>query len=65
VAEFTAIGPGVISETEIMSINSEEVSHPLVSISFCISGIMAYPPPKLNNPILKKERNNSRYIIIF
>src|SRR5699024_975657 len=63
VAEFIAIGPGVISEIAIMSTNSVFVSHSLVPItSFSNMGSIAYPPPKENNPILKKVLNKSHKI---
>ena len=61
VAEFTAIGPGVICEIEIKSVNSTIVSQPcLVTICSCINGIAAYPPPKLNNPTCRKLKNSCK-----
>ena len=51
VAEFTAIGPGVISAIVIRFVNSLMESQPCkFTTCSCISGIAAYPPPKLNAP---------------
>ena len=59
VAEFIAIGPGVDSASATQFKNSSLVIHFFFSIhSFSISEIIAYPPPKVNSPILKNVRNN-------
>lgn len=48
VAEFTAIGQGVISAIVTRSVNSLIDNQPYFSTaSDCISGIAAYPPPKV------------------
>jgi hypothetical protein len=59
VAKLIAIGPGVICVTESISKNSS----PLIHLFFCtisvsISGIIAYPPPKVKSPILKNVINS-------
>lgn len=64
VAILTAIGPGVDSDTAIKLISSSSVSQPDDSTSSRISEIMPYPPPKDTAPILRKVKNNSRYIIV-
>ena len=54
VEQFTEIGPGVHSEIESISISSSSVMNLyLVQISLSIMGIIEYPPPNVNNPILK------------
>ncbi len=59
-AVFNATGPGIDCATASISTKSVSLSHfRLKTASFRISGIMAYPPPKVNAPILKKAKNNS------
>lgn len=54
------IGPGVDSAITVKSIISSCVIHFFFSTqSFSIRDIIAYPPPKVNNPILAKVRNKS------
>ena len=53
------MGPGVDSAIAIISRISSSVTQFLFStVSFWISGIIAYPPPKVNAPILKKVKNS-------
>lgn len=66
VAILTAKMPGMACETTMMSMNSSRSIHFLRStISFSISGIMAYPPPMVKVPILKKDQNNSYSLGMF
>lgn len=61
VAAFTAMGPGVDSAIAIISSKSSFVAHCFLStISRCISGIIAYPPPKVKAPILKNVANKPK-----
>ena len=58
-AEFIASGPGVLSAMAITSIYSSCSIHFLRSTSsLSITAIIAYPPPKVNSPILKKFINS-------
>jgi hypothetical protein len=55
-----AMAPGIVWDAANISIISSFLTHPFLSItSFSIKGIMAKPPPKVKEPILKKVRNNS------
>ena len=52
VAELMAMGPGVIWEMVMRSMNSDMLSQWCRSTTWVwISGRAAYPPPKLNRPI--------------
>ncbi len=58
VAQLTDTGPGVHSEIENISKSSSLV----INLCFCvtslsINGSIEYPPPKVNNPILKNILN--------
>ena len=56
---LTARMPGSDWATASRSRNSSRSIHPLRStISFSIIEIMAHPPPKVNAPILKNDRNS-------
>ena len=58
---FTARIPGADCEIASTSIKSSSLIQPLLSTtSFCIIGIMAYPPPIVKAPILAKQVNMSR-----
>ena len=63
-AMFTARSPGAVWERAIMSGKSSSLSHPLPTISLCISGIIAMPPPIVNAPIFAKIRNICQYVAI-
>ena len=57
---FIANTPGHDCATAIKSIKSSSLAHCLLSTTVCfIKGIMAYPPPIVNRPILAKVMNNS------
>ena len=61
-AVFSEIGPGADCASASISINSSSPNHSfLLTTSFRIKGIMAYPPPKVKTPILKKTKNRSQY----
>ena len=60
VAIFIATGPGVLSATAIKFNISELVSQPCAKTSSVSNGIIAYPPPNVNKPSLKKVKNKSR-----
>lgn len=65
VAQLIAIGPGVDSAITVIFIISSDVIHCFRSTHSCsISPIMAYPPPKANNPIFANVINNSNKILI-
>ena len=54
------IGPGVDSAITVTSIISSCVIHFLFSTQlFSITEIIAYPPPKVNKPILANTKNSS------
>ena len=56
-----AIGPGVDSAITVIFIISSWVIHRFFSTQvFSIREIMAYPPPKVNKPILAKDRKRSK-----
>ena len=58
-----AIGPGVDSAMATMSRMSLSLIQCFFSAtSRWISGIMAYPPPKVKAPILKNTRNRDRAV---
>src|SRR5690606_41988800 len=60
-------GPGVDSAIPMNWSTCVIVKYPFDTTSVRISGIIAYPPPNVNNPIWKKIRNsfnNSRITII-
>ncbi len=59
VAQLMPRDPGVISATATISMTSEAVIQPYRSTSSLMTGIMVMPP-KLQNPIFIKERNNLR-----
>ena len=62
---FTAKMPGEDWAMASKSIKSSLANHPrLVTISSSISGTMAYPPPMVNAPILKKMEKAWRYRFI-
>ena len=62
---FIAIGPGVDSAIMKMSPISPLLSHFFfLTISSSINGIIAYPPPKVNKPILKKVKKSVRHFFI-
>ena len=63
VAELTPIGPGVDSETAIMSIRSFGVNHGYRSEICLRKGRVASPPPMANRPVLKNSRNSSKKIM--
>ena len=57
---FTANAPGKLCATTNISTNSSLLNHPLfLTTSSSINGIIAYPPPKVNAPILNIDINNS------
>ena len=63
---LTAIGPGVDSAiATISSISSLLIHFFFSAISFCIRGIIAYPPPKVNAPIFKKAQNREIRSLIY
>ena len=52
VAALIAIGPGVICEIVIISVNPVILNQPFCTTTCSsIRGNAAYPPPKLNRPI--------------
>ena len=57
VAILIAKGPGVDSDIAI-KLDKSLISNPKLVASSLISGIIEYPPPKVNSPILKKVKNN-------
>ena len=61
---LTANTPGSDCVTAKISMKSLESSQPLFTISLSIRGIMAYPPPIVNIPILAKVKNSVQYIDI-
>ena len=66
VAQLIAMGPGVDSAITVISIISSWVIHSFpVTQTFSISGIIAYPPPKVNNPIFENVKNSSNSNFIF
>ena len=66
VAILIAIGPGVDSEIVIISSSSSSVIHFFFSTnSLLIKDIIAYPPPKVNAPILNIVKNIIKYCLIF
>ena len=65
VAIFTAIGPGVDSDTAIILSSSPSVSHPFSSTFSRTNEIIAYPPPKVKSPISKKVKKSSRNFILY
>ena len=63
VAQLMAMGPGVDSAMTVIFIISSWVIHFfLVTQISSMMEIMAYPPPKVNRPILAKVRNKSAKI---
>ena len=65
-AMFIAKSPGVACATANMSMNSSFSSHFFLStISFSMSGTMAYPPPMVKLPILLNVINISFMMPIF
>ena len=60
VAILTANGPGVLSDIAIKSNSISFPIQPFAVISLIIRGIIAWPPPIVNSPILKKVQNNSK-----
>ncbi len=58
-----ANGPGVDSLIPIKSIISEILAQLFARTSVLIKGIIAYPPPKVNNPILKNTVNNQKELL--
>ncbi|MNI76860.1 hypothetical protein D3C73_1331150 [compost metagenome] len=64
-ALLVAIGPGAIPARATVSANCASVIQPRVDTSCCMTGIMAYPPPKEIDPIIKKFQNNSINIIVY
>ena len=57
---LTANTPGTDCDTAKRSIKSSCMSHLfLLTTSSSMRGTMAYPPPMVNNPILKKVQNAS------
>lgn len=66
VAQLIETGPGVHSDMENTSKSSSEVINLCFShISFSMNGSMEYPPPKVNNPILKNTLNNTVRFLYF
>lgn len=66
VAQFIEIGPGVNSEIEIISMSSSFVINLWrIDISFSIRGIIAYPPPNVNSPILKNVLKRINKFLFF
>lgn len=66
VEQLMATGPGVDSAiTVIFIISSWEIQFFFSTQIFSISEIIAYPPPKVKRPILKKVKNksNSRFMV--
>ena len=64
VLRLIANTPGQLCATAIRSTNSSLLIHFRFStISDSIIGIIAYPPPKVNAPILKKVLKLSQYTI--
>lgn len=62
IAVLREIGPGTDCANASISINSSSASHFfLFTTSLRIRGIIAYPPPKVKAPILKKTKNSSQY----
>jgi hypothetical protein len=57
--------PGVLSLMAMKFIRSSGDIHPWEYTSDCMRGIIAYPPPKVKSPILKKVKNNFKRIIAF
>ena len=62
---FTAMIPGADCERATMSGSSSSEIHPRLESSRCIRGIMAYPPPMVNAPILAKTPNNCQRDAVF
>jgi hypothetical protein len=60
VAILIAIGPGVDSHTPIKLVNISKDNQPLEIHTSLTKGIIAKPPPKVNKPILKNSKNNSK-----
>ena len=66
VAQLMPIGPGVDWLIATISVNSALVSQWFfTTVSLWMSESIAYPPPKLNVPILVNIRNNFRNSISF
>ena len=58
VAILIPIGPGVDSETAIISANSDAENQPYFSDKSNKKGSVTSPPPTANKPILKNSKNN-------
>lgn len=66
VAQLMDTGPGVHSEIENISKSSSDGRNLCFShISFSMKGSIEYPPPKVNNPILKNTLNNTYRVLYF
>ena len=52
------IGPGVLSDTAIISARSEAVNQPVLAEISCRKGTVAIPPPIANRPVLKNSQNS-------
>ena len=64
VAQLIATGPGVDSAMTVTFTRSSWVIHFFRDTQISsITEIMAYPPPKVNAPILKNVRNSSSSIL--
>ena len=64
-AMLMANTPGQLWATAIRSSISSFSTHLcLLTTSSSIKGIMAYPPPRVKMPILKKVLNDSQYMFI-
>ena len=55
VATFIPTGPGVIDATAIIWVSSLTEYQPYTSDKWYKKGMVAYPPPKENKPILKNS----------